>query len=57
MLGLFLDNLEEMILSDADNETILNLVAAYKSEEFLLREMPSLFQNFAFDTKNLPFLL
>lgn len=51
MLGLFLDNLEEMISSDADNETILNLVAAYKSEEFLLREMPSLFQSFAFDTK------
>ncbi len=52
VLGLFLDNLEETILSGADNETLLNLIAAYQSEEFLLKEMPPLFQSFAFDAKN-----
>ncbi|MBQ6297300.1 MAG: flagellin lysine-N-methylase [Selenomonadaceae bacterium] len=51
-LGLFLDNLEETISSGTDNESILNLIAAYQSEEFLLREMPPLFQSFAFDAKN-----
>lgn len=52
VLGLFLDNLEETISSDADNETLLNLIAVYQSEEFLLKEMPPLFQSFIFDAKN-----
>ncbi len=52
VLGLFLDNLEEKISNGADNETLLNLIAAHQSEEFLLKEMPPLFQSFAFNAKN-----
>ena len=49
VLGLFLDKLQELISTKADSEVLMSLIEVYRSEEFLLTEMPPLFQNFSFD--------
>ena len=51
-LGLFLDKLQELISAKSDTNSILNLIAVYRSEEFLLQEMPPILQSFSFDAKN-----
>ena len=51
-LGLFLDKLQELISVKSDTNSILNLIAVYRSEEFLLQEMPPILQSFSFDAKN-----
>ena len=58
-LGLFLDKLQELILGKADRDTLLNLIWAYKSEEFLVGGgVASLFPNFSGDAKNfLPLIM
>lgn len=52
ILGLFLDKLQELIFVQADKQPFLNLFATYKSEKFLSKEMPPLFQNFSCDAEN-----
>ena len=49
VLGLFLDKLQEIISVKPGNDILLDLIAAYRSEEFLLNEMPPLLQGFNFD--------
>ena len=49
VLGLFLDRLQELISDTEDKELEMSLIEAYRSEDFLLTEMPPLFQNFSFD--------
>ncbi|MBR0261581.1 MAG: flagellin lysine-N-methylase [Selenomonadaceae bacterium] len=49
VLGLFLDKLQELISGGTDGDNVLDLIAAYRSEEFLLTEMPPILQSFAFD--------
>ena len=49
VLGLFLDKLQELISSGTGNENVLNLIAAYRSEEFLMQEISPIFQSFSFD--------
>lgn len=58
-LGFFLDKLQELILGKADRDTLLNLIWAYKSEEFLVwGGVASLFPNFSGDAKNfLPLIM
>lgn len=51
VLGLFLDRLQELISDTEDKELEMSLIEAYRSEDFLLTEMPPLFQNFSFDAK------
>ena len=53
VLGLFLDKLQEYYQTeDQDLDMLINLIATYRSEEFLLTEMPPLFQSFTFDEQN-----
>ena len=49
VLGLFLDRLQEYQTREQDVEVLLDLMTAYRSEEFLLQEISPLFQSFAFD--------
>lgn len=53
VLGLLLDKLQEYYQTeDQDLDMLINLIATYRSEEFLLTEMPPLFQSFTFDEQN-----
>ena len=49
VLGLFLDRLQDLISGDESPEILFDLIAAYRSEEFLLEQMPPLLQGFNFD--------
>ena len=49
VLGFFLDKLQEIISDDTGIEMVLDLIAAYRSEKFLLNEMLPLLQGFNFD--------
>lgn len=49
VLGLFIDRFQEYQIKERDEEILLDLMAAYRSEEFLLQEISPLFQSFAFD--------
>ena len=51
VLGFFLDKLQEIISDDTGIEMVLDLIAAYRSEKFLLNEMLPLLQGFNFDAK------
>ena len=51
VLGIFLDRLQELISGDEPAQTLFDLIAAYRSEEFLLEQMPPLLQTFSFDAK------
>lgn len=56
-LGLFLDKLQELISDNSDTDTLISLIAAYRSEEFLTEEISPIFQSFIFDAKNFIFFM
>ena len=49
-LGFFLDKLQELLSAKADKETLMKLVSAYESEDFLIKEMPPLIQSVSTDS-------
>ena len=51
-LGLFLDKLQELVSAKSSDDTLLDLIAAYRSEDFLTEEISPIFQSFAFDAKS-----
>lgn len=57
VLGLFLDKLQEMLSSETDRDTLLKLIEAYESEEFLMGEIAPLLRSFSLDAKNFIFLI
>ena len=52
VLGLFLDKLQELISDKSDTDTLISLIAAYRSEDFLTEEISPLLSGFVFDAKN-----
>ena len=51
VLGLFHDKLQELFSSNVDRNTLLSLIAAYESEEFLMGELSPLIQSISTDSK------
>ena len=58
VLGLFIDRLQDLISGKDNNEILFSLIEAYRSEEFLLEQMPPLFRGFNFDANLfVPFMI
>lgn len=49
VLGLFINRMQNLFLHQAGIEDMMKWIGAFRSEEFLLREMPPQFQRFPFD--------
>lgn len=57
VLGLFLDKLQESFAGKTDRETLLELIGAYESEEFLMGEIAPLLGSFKPDAEKFIFFM